>query len=81
MTSSGSRKGLSSPFSCKNNRYIKKVVVQMCINESGSNEVCERLHDKDARNAEYLTKIQQGIAQLEAGKGQLHELIEVDEDE
>lgn len=36
---------------------------------------------KAVRNAEYLTKLDQSIAQLEAGKGQLHELIEVDEDE
>lgn len=32
---------------------------------------------KDARNAEYLSMIDRGIAQLEAGKGQEHELIEV----
>lgn len=36
---------------------------------------------KAARNAEYLAMIDQGIAQLEAGKGQLHELIEVEADE
>ena len=36
---------------------------------------------KAARNAEYLAKIDQGIQQLESGKGQIHELIEVDEDE
>jgi len=36
---------------------------------------------KYARNAEYLAKIDQGIAHLESGKGQIHELIEVDEDE
>ena len=36
---------------------------------------------KAARNAEYLAMIDQGIAQLEAGKGQLHELIEVGTDE
>ena len=36
---------------------------------------------KSLRNAEYLTKIDQGIAQLEAGKGQIHELIEVEDDE
>lgn len=33
---------------------------------------------KAVRNAEYLAKIDQSIAQLEAGKGQQHELIEVD---
>ena len=36
---------------------------------------------KAVRNAEYLAKIDQGIAQLEAGLGQHHELIEVDADE
>ena len=36
---------------------------------------------KSLRNAEYLTKIDQGIAQLEAGKGQIHELIAVEDDE
>ncbi|MBQ4523624.1 MAG: type II toxin-antitoxin system Phd/YefM family antitoxin [Lachnospiraceae bacterium] len=33
--------------------------------------------EKAARNAEYLAMIDRGIAQLEAGKGQMHELIEV----
>ena len=36
---------------------------------------------KAVRNAEYLAKIDQGIAQLEAGQGQIHELIEVEADE
>lgn len=36
---------------------------------------------KAARNAEYLAMIDRGIAQLEAGRGQAHELIEVEEDE
>lgn len=36
---------------------------------------------KAVRNAEYLAKINQGIRQLESGQGQIHELIEVDEDE
>lgn len=35
---------------------------------------------KAARNAEYLAMIDRGIAQLEAGKGQLHELIEVEDE-
>jgi antitoxin YefM len=35
---------------------------------------------KTKRNAEYLAKIDRGIAQLEAGKGQQHELIEVDDE-
>ena len=34
---------------------------------------------KAARNNEYLAMIDRSIAQLEAGKGQEHELIEVDE--
>lgn len=33
---------------------------------------------KAARNAEYLAMIDRSMAQLEAGKGQEHELIEVD---
>ena len=37
--------------------------------------------EKAARNAEYLAMIDRSMAQLEAGKGQLHELIEVEEDE
>lgn len=35
--------------------------------------------EKAARNAEYLSMIDRSMAQLEAGKGQEHELIEVDE--
>lgn len=35
---------------------------------------------KALRNAEYLAKLDQGIAQLEAGKGQVHELIEADDE-
>ena len=33
-----------------------------------------------ARNAEYLSMIDRGIKQLESGKGQQHELIEVDDE-
>lgn len=36
---------------------------------------------KAARNAEYLAMIDRGIAQLSSGKGQQHELIEVEDDE
>lgn len=36
---------------------------------------------KAAQNAEYLAMIDRGIAQLSSGKGQLHELIEVEDDE
>ena len=35
---------------------------------------------KAARNAEYLAMIDRAIDQLEAGKGQQHELIEVDDE-
>ena len=35
--------------------------------------------EKTVRNAEYLDMIDRGIAQLSAGNGQEHELIEVDE--
>ncbi|MCM1500030.1 MAG: type II toxin-antitoxin system prevent-host-death family antitoxin [Clostridium sp.] len=36
---------------------------------------------KAARNAEYLAMIDRGLEQLQAGKGQEHELIEVDDEE
>ena len=36
--------------------------------------------EKAARNAEYLAMIDRGIAQLESGKGQVHELIEVEDE-
>ena len=35
---------------------------------------------KAARNAEYLSMIDRSMAQLEAGKGQQHELIEVEDE-
>lgn len=35
---------------------------------------------KAARNAEYLAMIDRAIDQLEAGRGQQHELIEVDDE-
>ena len=34
--------------------------------------------ERAARNSEYLAMIDRGIAQLKAGRGQEHELIEVD---
>ena len=37
--------------------------------------------EKAARNSEYLAMVDRGIAQLEAGKGQFHELIEVEDNE
>jgi antitoxin YefM len=36
---------------------------------------------KAAKNAEYLSMIDRGIEQLSSGRGQQHELIEVDGDE
>lgn len=36
---------------------------------------------KAAKNAEYLAMLDRGIAQLSSGKGQQHELIEVDDNE
>ena len=36
---------------------------------------------KAAQNAEYLAMIDRGIAQLSSGKGQQHELIEVEDNE
>jgi len=35
---------------------------------------------KAMRNLEYMTKIREGIAELEAGKGEIHDLIEVDDE-
>ena len=35
---------------------------------------------KSARNAEYLSKIDRGIEQLEAGEGTAHDLIEDDDE-
>ena len=35
---------------------------------------------KAARNAEYLDKIDRAIKQLEEGRGQLHDIIEVDDE-
>lgn len=36
--------------------------------------------ERMAKNAEYLAMIDRAMAQLEAGKGQLHELIEVEDE-
>lgn len=36
---------------------------------------------KAAQNADYLAMIDRGIVQLSVGRGQQHELIEVDDDE
>lgn len=36
--------------------------------------------EKAARNAKYPAMIDRGIAQLKAGKGQPHELIEVEDE-
>ena len=35
---------------------------------------------KAKRNAEYLAKLDRGFAQMKAGRGQHHELIEVDDE-
>ena len=53
-------------------RKNEKNIVLMSLDEYNRLE-------KAARNNEYLVMIDRGIAQLEAGKGQEHELIEVDE--
>ncbi len=39
-----------------------------------------REKQRAARNAEYLENLDRSIEQLKTGKGQLHELIEVEED-
>lgn len=36
--------------------------------------------EKAARNAEYLAMLDRGITQLEAGRGQVHDLIEADDE-
>ncbi|MCU6744970.1 type II toxin-antitoxin system prevent-host-death family antitoxin [Suilimivivens aceti] len=53
-------------------RKNEKNIVLMSLDEYNRLE-------KAARNNEYLAMIDRSIAQLEAGKGQEHELIEVDE--
>lgn len=53
-------------------RKNEKNIVLMSLDEYNRLE-------KSARNNEYLAMIDRSIAQLEAGKGQEHELIEVDE--
>ncbi len=35
---------------------------------------------KEIRNAQYLDKLDRAIAQIESGKGKVHELIEADDD-
>lgn len=35
---------------------------------------------KEIRNAQYLAKIDRGFEQIRSGRGQVHELIEVDDD-
>ena len=51
----------------------EKTVVLMSLEKNNQME-------KAARNAEYLAMVDRGIAELEAGRGQKHELIEADED-
>ena len=53
-------------------RKNEKNIVLMSLDEYNRLE-------KAARNNEYLAMIDRSIAQLETGKGQEHELIEVDE--
>lgn len=36
--------------------------------------------EKEIRNAKYLAKIDASIAQMEAGQGKIHDLIEVDDE-
>mgnify|MGYP003378328687 CR=1 FL=1 len=36
--------------------------------------------EKAARNAEYLAMLDRGITQLETGRGQVHDLIEADDE-
>ncbi len=54
-------------------RKDEKNVVLMSLNKYNK-------HEKAARNVEYLAMIDRGIAQLEAGKGQQHELIEAEDE-
>ena len=54
-------------------RKDEKNVVLMSLNKYNK-------HEKAARNVEYLAMIDRGIAQLEAGKGQQHELIETEDE-
>ena len=36
---------------------------------------------KAKRNAEYLAKLDRGFAQMKSGQGQIHDLIEVDDEQ
>lgn len=69
--------------------YCDKVVEQdetVIVTRKGDKNVVimslERYNnlEKIIRNAEYLNKIDEGIAQIKAGKGQIHELVEVDDE-
>ncbi len=53
-------------------RKNEKNIVLMSLNKYNQLE-------KVARNNEYLATIDRGIVQLEAGQGQVHEIIEEDE--
>lgn len=55
-------------------RKDEKNVVLMSLDQY--NEIMKAL-----RNAEYLAKIDRAFQQLEAGQGQPHELVEVENDE
>ena len=55
-------------------RKDEKNVVLMSLEKY--NEIMKAL-----RNAEYVAKIDRAFQQLESGRGQMHELTEVDDDE
>ena len=67
---------------CDKASYQQETVIITRKNEKNvvlmSLDLYNRL-DKAARNTEYLAMIDRAIAQLEAGHGREHELIEVDE--
>ncbi len=50
----------------------------LAIDDSSYSDEKSTLTAKAIHNAEYLAMLDRGIAQLEAGKGQQHELIEVE---
>ncbi|MBR3022954.1 MAG: hypothetical protein IKH71_00725 [Oscillospiraceae bacterium] len=69
----------------------KEKIISLLNTHELSEETMKKIYDyvcfviaeaeKAKRNAEYIAKIDKAAAQFEAGKGQIHELIEVEDKE
>ena len=70
------------PEEWKNIIIKREEIITLCelVEQEKHKSDEEKVREKATRNAEYLSMIDRGIAQLEAGKGQVHELIEVDDE-